>query len=48
MQNIAGAEIASLIGRGVLDASTAMTDLHNAVTQGYSLTGEQATGILPA
>jgi hypothetical protein len=48
MQNIAGAEIASLIGRGVLDANTAMTDLHNAVTQGYSLTGEQATGILPA
>lgn len=46
MQNIAGAEIASLIGRGVIDANTAMTDLHNAVTQTHSLTGDQAAGIL--
>ena len=45
-QSIAGAEIASLIGRGIIDATTAMADLHNAVTQTHSLTGEQAAGIL--
>lgn len=46
MQSIAGAEIASLVGRGLLDANTAITDLHTAVTQSHSLTGDQAAGVL--
>ena len=46
MQGVAGAEIASMIGRGMIDANTAITDLHNAVTQTHSLTGDQAAGVL--
>ncbi|WP_398480637.1 hypothetical protein [Tardiphaga sp.] len=46
MQAIAGAEIATLIARGFIDATAAMADLHEAVTQTHSLTGVQAAGIL--
>ena len=46
MQGAAGAEIASLVGRGIIDSNTAITDLHNAVTQTHSLTGDQAVGVL--
>jgi hypothetical protein len=45
MQNIAGAEIASLIGRGDVSVTVAVADLHSAVTQNH-LTGDQAAGIL--
>jgi hypothetical protein len=45
-QQAAGAEIASLIGRGIIDANTAITDLHTAVTQTQSMTGTEAAGVL--
>lgn len=46
MQHIAGAEIATLIGRGFIDATSAMADLRDAVSLNHSLTGTQAAGIL--
>ncbi len=45
-QQAAGAEIASLIGRGIIDATTAINDLHTAVTQTQSMTGTEAAGVL--
>ncbi|MDB5598164.1 MAG: hypothetical protein JWN71_208 [Xanthobacteraceae bacterium] len=46
LQGIAGAEIATIIGRGELTAADAMTEIHNAVATSHTLTAEQAVGLL--